>query len=338
MIATLVMGGSLFERPPRLPLSDLLLKSTVLCVGIIFMDIKKIDLNLLIALEALLAERNVSRAARRLNLSQPALSAQLNRLRALFADPLFSPAQRGVIPSARALELEAPLRAALDQLRTVVAGHTPFDPSTADLTITIAASDYAQTVILAPLVAALKHEAPALRMSLRSLQGAELYQEAEAGIVDCALITPQTAPDRLRARPVMEERYGLALRVGHPAVKKPMTLDTFCALDHVIVSPRGGGFRGATDDALDGIGRKRRVALSVSSFLVALEAVATSDMIAVVPERLVKRHADRLKILEPPLTIPGFSLSLVWHERTHAHPAHKWFRDRLALEGKTVSK
>jgi DNA-binding transcriptional LysR family regulator len=298
------------------------------------MDIKKLDLNLLVALEALLAERNVSRAARRLHLSQPALSAQLNRLRDVFDDPLFTPAQRGVIATARALELEGPLRQALDQVRAVVASGARFEPAHADMTVSIAASDYAQRVILMPFAAALRPEAPKVRISLRSLQGADLYQQAEAGVVDCALMTPETAPDRLRARPAIQERYVVVRRRRTDEAPTHMSLDEFCALDHVLVSPRGGGFHGPTDDALAGLGRQRRVALSVSSFLVAIEAAATTDMIAVVPERLARTHAARVAVLEQPLTIPGFSLALVWHERTHAHPAHRWIRDRLADHGK----
>jgi DNA-binding transcriptional LysR family regulator len=298
------------------------------------MDTKKLDLNLLIALEALLAERSVSRAATRLNLSQPALSAQLNRLRDLFGDPLFIPAQRGVVATARALELEAPLRQALDQVRAVVAGGAGFDPGRADMTVSIASSDYAQTVILMPFVAALRKDAPKMRVALRSLQGADLYAQTESGLIDCALITPDTAPERLRARAVLDERYVVVRRLGHRRAGKQMSLDDFCALDHILVSPRGGGFQGATDDALAGLGRKRHVAISVPSFLVAIEAAATSDMIAVVPERLAKTHAERVAISNPPLTIPGFSLSLVWHERTHTHPAHRWLRDRLAEEGR----
>ena len=120
------------------------------------MDTKRIDLNLLIALDALIAERNVTRAAARLNLTQPALSAQLNRLRDLFGDPLLIPAQRGMIPTARALELQEPLHQALEGVRAVIAERVPFDPASADLVVTIAASDYIQYAVLLPLMLVLK--------------------------------------------------------------------------------------------------------------------------------------------------------------------------------------
>jgi DNA-binding transcriptional LysR family regulator len=293
------------------------------------MDTKKIDLNLLVALEALISERNVTKAAARLNLSQPALSAQLNRLRDVFGDPLLLPAQRGMIATQRALDLQEPLHQALEQLRNVVAEQTPFDSATADATIVIAASDYVQYAVLMPLTFALQREAPGLRIAWRNIDGRTIGQQMEKGEVDIGFITLDTAPDQLRARKLYEELYVCIARRNHPVVNRVIDLKTFAALDHVFVSPRGGGFAGATDVALEAHGLTRRVALSVASFLMVPEVVARSDLIAIVPERLVKDRADRVQIFDPPLPIPGFSISLVWHDRTSAHPAQRWLRDRL---------
>src|ERR1700761_792084 len=126
------------------------------------MDTKKLDLNLLQALEALLAERNVTRAARRLNLSQPALSTQLARLRAMFGDELFVPTSRGVLPTARALDLQQPLREALDRLRGVVDSGNEFDPASSRMTFSLAGSDYMQVAVLLPFLLGLRSEAPRL--------------------------------------------------------------------------------------------------------------------------------------------------------------------------------
>ena len=293
------------------------------------MDASKVDLNLLVALDALLAERNVTRAARRLGLSQPALSAQLARLRDLFGDPLFLPAQRGVTPTARALELEGPVRRALDQVHDVLARGRGFDPATADLTVAIACSDYVQVAAITALVLDLRVRAPKLRLAIRQLDGSLLDRQMEAGVIDLAVMTPSTAAPALRTRRLFHERYVTIARRQHPDVKGKLTLDDFVALEHVVVSPRGGGFGGPVDTALGKLGRTRRIAVSAASFLFVPELVARSDLIATVPERLVRERAERLQVLKPPLPIEGFAIGLVWHERTHRHPAHRWVRERV---------
>lgn len=291
------------------------------------------DLNLLVALDALLAERNVTRAARRLNLSQPALSAQLARLRDLFGDPLLLPAQRGMIPTQRALDLQEPLRRALEEVRGVLLAGSRFDPAAADLTVSMAASDYGQYAVLMPLVVALAREAPGLKLAFRTLDAANLAQQMERGEVDIALMTPETAPGRLRMRMLFEERYVAILRRNHPAVGGTLDLDTYCSLAHIVVSPQGGGFVGPADTALAAHGRRRRVALSAASFLMVPELVERSDMVALVPERIARDRADRLQVFEPPVPVPGFSLAMVWHDRTSDHPAQRWLRARLLAAG-----
>lgn len=288
-----------------------------------------LDLNLLTALEALLAERNVTRAARRLNLSQSALSAQLARLRVLLGDPLLLPAQRGMIPTQRALDLQEPLHRALEQVRAVVAVGTAFDPATSALTVSIAATDYIQYAVLMPLVAALTREAPGMRLAFRVLDAAVLASQMERGEVDMALMTPDTVPDQLRLRKLFDERYVAVVRPGHAGVGAALDLESFCALGHILVSPDGGGFSGATDAALAAHGRARRVAVSAASFLIVPEMVERSDLIAMVPERLVRDRGGRLRVLEPPLPVPGFAIALAWHDRTNAHPAQRWLRTRL---------
>jgi DNA-binding transcriptional LysR family regulator len=292
-------------------------------------NIRKLDLNLLVTLEALLAERNVTRAAARLGLSQPAVSTQLARLRDVLGDPLLLPAQRGMIPTARALELERPLRAALDEVREVMTHGASFDPASADMTLSIAASDYGQYAVLMGFALDLCRRAPGIRLALRALDGRLLAKQMEAGEVDLGIITTTTAPTALRARHLLTERYVAIVRRDHPTVRRTMTLDAFLALEHVVVSPRGSGFRGPTDDALEALGLRRKVVLSVGSFLVVPEIVARSDLAALVPERIVRHRADALRLLEPPIEVAGYSMSLVWHERSHQHPGHRWARDAL---------
>ncbi|MBN3821946.1 LysR family transcriptional regulator, partial [Paraburkholderia sp. Se-20369] len=130
-------------------------------------------------------------------------------------------------------------------------------------------------------------------------------------------------------RALFTERYVLVGRAGHPKLKRRPTLAQFCALEYVIVSPEGGGFFAVTDDALAKLGLTRRVALSVPHFLFAISAVANTDLVAMLPERLV-RNAPALRIVDAPLEVPGYEMSMLWHERSHRDPAHRWLRDTIA--------
>lgn len=295
------------------------------------MDTRNLDLGLLVTLETLLAERNVTRAARRLNLSQPALSARLVRLREALGDPLLIPGQRGMILTQRALEMMQPLQEALESVRRVVELGAPFNPETMQATVVIAASDYVQYALLARYSVVLRTEAPMIRIAWRSMPDLlTLATQMERGEVDLALARPETAPEGMRQRQLYEEEYVVIARQGHPVVRDALDLDVFCALDHVVVSTRGGGFSGPTDAALEAIGRRRTVALSTSGFLIVPEVVSRTDMIAVVPRRIANGWSDRVQVLESPLHIPGFAVSCIWHERTTNHSAQSWLRDRLA--------
>ena len=207
------------------------------------MDSKRLDLNLLITLEALLVERNVTKAAARLHLSQPAVSAQLSRLRNLFDDALLIPVQRGMMPTAKAIELLDPLRQALDQVRATVATHSNFDPAKAKLIVAIACTDYPQVAVVKPFVMKLRIIAPGVRVALRNLDMSQLEAQMARGDVDLAFMTPQTAPPGLRARHLFDERYVLIGRRNHPRLRDRITVEEFARLEHVIVSPRRRWFR-----------------------------------------------------------------------------------------------
>ena len=287
------------------------------------------DLNLLVTLEALLAEQNVTKAANRLHLSQPAVSAQLSRLRDLFDDPLLIPAQRGMTPTAKALELLDPLRHALDQVRAALAEHRHFDPGNATLTVAIACTDYLQAVVARPLAVALRKQAPGVRIALRHLDPPQLEAQMVRGDVDLALMTPEHGPGSLRARRLFDERYVLIGRKRHPGLRRGLTVEEFARLDHVIVSLRGGDFTTPVDDGLAALGYQRNVALSAASFLIVPEIVSHSNFVALVPERLVRDRLDGLKIVECPFPVPGFTVSMLWHERNHGHSGQRWVRETV---------
>lgn len=301
------------------------------------MDTKKrLDLNLLVTLEALLAEQNVTRAADRLHLSQPAVSAQLSRLRALFDDPLLIPAQRGMTPTAKGQELLAPLRQALDQVRATLEQHRHFDPAKARLTVAIACTDYLQLVVVEPLVAALRRQAPGVRVALRHLDPPQLEAQMARGEVDLALMTPDDGPASLRSRPLFAERYVLIGRRRHPRLRRDLSPEQFAQLEQVIVSLRGGGFASAVDEGLAALGYARKVVLSAASFLFVPEIVARSDFVALVPERLARARREQLKVVDCPFPVPGFGVAMLWHERNHGHGGQRWVRDTLAALAATL--
>jgi DNA-binding transcriptional LysR family regulator len=291
---------------------------------------KRLDLNLLVTLEALLAEQNVTRAASRLHLSQPAVSAQLARLRQMFDDPLLIPVQRGMTPTAKALDLLAPLRQALDQVRATVATHQHFDPARAELVVHIACTDYLQAAAVQPLALRLRRDAPGVRLGVRNLDVPQLENQMMRGEVDLALMTAHTAPPGLRTRPLFRERYLLAGRRGHPVLREGLSVEEFALLEHVVVSLRGGNFVTAVDHALEAMGSGRRVVLSAASFLTVPDILKESDFVALVPSRLLKgRRSAGLVCISPPFPVEGFDVNMVWHERSHGHAAQRWVRDAV---------
>jgi DNA-binding transcriptional LysR family regulator len=293
------------------------------------MDIRSIDLNLLLALDALLSERNVTRAAARLNLSQSAMSAALGRLRALFGDPLLLRAAGGMVPTAKGLELAAPVKQVLADIGRLVQQGGAFDPATAGVTFTIAASDYVEFAILPRLVDFLEANAPLARLAVKPMDFGAIGKQLEAGDVDIGILGAGFAPPNVRSRPLYLERFMCVARHDHPQVADRLTLDLFCELDHVLVSPSGGSFVSPVDNALAALGRSRRVRLSVPHFLLVTEIIVRSDMLAVLPERLAGAYGDRLRVFEMPFDVPPFTIAKVWHERGHRDPALVWLRQAL---------
>ncbi|WP_059413964.1 LysR family transcriptional regulator [Cupriavidus basilensis] len=292
-------------------------------------NLRRLDLNLLVTLDVLLAEHNVTRAAQRLHLSQPSVSVHLARLREILGDPLLLPGPRGMRPTARAEALREPLREALAALESAVAPASPFDPATASQTWRVAASDYGESTVLLPALNGLRAAAPGVRLAVLELMPPRIAKQAEQGEIDLAFHVGDEASPGLRHRTLFTERYVLAGRAGHPRLKRRPTLAQFCALDHVIVSPDGGGFRGVTDDALAQAGLTRRVVLSVPHFLFMMSVLATTDLVAMLPARLV-HGVGALQVVEPPLAVPGYEMAMLWHERSHRDPAHRWLREYIA--------
>lgn len=291
-------------------------------------DIRTLDLNLLKAFDALMDERNVTRAAARLALTQPAVSGMLTRLREAFDDPLFVRSSRGVVPTARAEALAPTVRQVLLEVAAMLQP-LHFDPATAALTLTVAATDYALRAVVLPWLGALRRMAPQVRVVVQPIDDSRVAAQLERGTVDLALTTPEAAPPDLHARQLFDEHYVVMARHDHPALAQGrLTLDTFCALDHALVSYGGAPFEGATDHALARLDRQRRVVVSLGSFLMLPELLRCTDLIAVAPARLVPRESG-LATCAPPLPVPGFTKVAVWHERGHRDAGQRWAREVL---------
>jgi DNA-binding transcriptional LysR family regulator len=293
------------------------------------MDLSRADFSLLLSLEALLAERNVSRAATRLGLSQPALSAQLARLREMFGDPLLVATARGMVPTARAEALQEPLHDVLERLRGLVVEQVPFDPSSATNTFRIAASDFVHRALMLP--ARLAAEAPHIRVALLHLDAQRAWQGLETGEIDLLVASERLTPKAARARKLFDEHLVFVQRPGHPRGTGPLTLDAFCELNHVLVSPEGGGFYGAADEALATLGRTRRVAASLPSFLLVPSVISATDLVAMVPEcvALLFQGQGLMEVFSPPFEMPVFTIYASWHQRRQLDAAHVWLRERV---------
>ena len=307
----------------------ILLQSQYYGSDIAMHNIKKIDLNLLVVLDALLDERNVTRAAVRLGYTQPTISGMLTRLRDLFGDPLFVRTQRGLLATPRAQALAAPLKQLLADSQRLVARDV-FDPASAKATFSISSNDYMQQALLVPLIKVLRDEARHVRIAITPPIIEGLAEALARGQIDLAITIPEFAVSDLRSRLLYREHYVVAVRPQHPLARRAaMTVERFCNYDHLVVSPTGGSFEGPTDQALARLQLRRKVRYSVPSFLLLPEMLQTDDLVALVPSRLLSENNKRLVVLNPPVDVPGFDVIAVWHPRIDKDIAHRWLRGRL---------
>lgn len=285
-------------------------------------DLSRADLNLLVLFEAVLAERHVGRAADRLKLTPSAVSHGLGRLRRLLNDPLFLKTPKGVVPTARATELAAPIADVLARAKNIISTAAPFDPARSTRRFTIGAPDGASAVFLPALLAELRRTAPGIDISLRQLlptQGEtsperawrSAFAELEAREMDVAIIPSDHIPVRFLGRPLFEEDFVIAMRAGHPFAKAP-TLERYCQMQHLVVSLTGDAY-GFVDDVLAKQGRARRIALTVPNFMFALAVIAETDLISALPRKFVAMHAPRFGVvgLDTPLPLGRFRLRAV---------------------------
>ncbi|MEM7604917.1 MAG: LysR family transcriptional regulator [Myxococcota bacterium] len=294
------------------------------------------DLAALTTLDALLQEASVSRAARRLGLSTPAVSHALARLRERFDDPLLVRAGRTMVLTPRAEELKPRVQEALSAAARVFESGESFVPEAMERAFTISATDYVLLVFGRALDKRLGEGAPGL--DLRFVPNAtDDAERLRNGTSDLAIGIYGELPPELRTRPIITDRLVCLVRRDHPQVKKRLSLARYTALEHVQVAPRGrpGGY---VDELLAAQGVRRRVSRAVPYFQAALEMTAGSDRVLTVSERIAALLGPRLdlKVLEAPLPLEPFALSMVWHPRYDADPAHRWFREQWVATTKAM--
>ncbi|CAN7736176.1 LysR family transcriptional regulator [Duganella sp. LjRoot269] len=298
------------------------------------MDLHGIDLNLLVAFDALICERNVTRAGVRIGRTQPAMSAALARLRLLLKDELFVRSAAGLQPTPRALELAAPLGEALASIQRTLDFTQDFDPSRSTVRFTLGLSDHPAFVMLPALQKRLAQLAPGITLRIKSFSAREdAVSLLDAGEVDAAVGVPGGATPRIPTMPLFEERFVCVMRKGHPLAKKRMSLKGFLACQHLLVSPEGDGV-GHVDVRLAQLGHKRDIALTLPQMYAAPAIVAHSDLLATLMEGVVQASGLRGKLAVlplPQLDLAPVPFVLHWHRRNDAHPAQRWLRDQVAL-------
>lgn len=302
------------------------------------MNLAAFDLNLLKVLDALLIEGSTTRAASRVGLSQPAVSAALGRLRSALDDPLFVREDAALRPTEFARALREPIRAHLSGLEQTLTGAGPFDPADCDASFRISGSDYFSVMLLPALMQRLGKLAPSMRLSFVDLVHPGNLHEMGRMDVDIALPCIHDIPSKIVAEPMFWSAWQVVARVGHPRLVRAgigegddIPIDLFCDIDHVVFSSEG---RHASyeDQVLSTLGRSRRVALSVGSFRDLYETVAGSDLLAVLPGTLARAAAQRFGLTAHPVpfSMEPALLWVAWNRWQTDDPAHRWLRGEIA--------
>jgi DNA-binding transcriptional LysR family regulator len=291
--------------------------------------LRAVDLNLLTVLDAVLAERNVTRAAERLGMTQPAVSNALTRLRLLFDDELFVRGSKEMAPTPRALSLAGPIREALDLIHSSLACPDAFD-CTASHTFRLGFQDLGEAVLLPRFLQRLDQLGAGVRLDIRREPGAALHDEMRLGKVDLVLDPVVIPGEGFRRRRVLDLELVPLVRRDHPTVGPSLTLDEYVALEHVILEPREGQTNLA-EHALAVVGRSRRVRAQVPHYLSMPFIVSQSNLVCTLPlplARLFEQHFP-VRVVSCLLPIHPIPLFMMWHVCQDSDPAHLWLRRSL---------
>lgn len=305
------------------------------------MKVNRIDLNLLVYLDALLRERNVTQAAQQLNLSQPALSNGLRRLRELFNDPLLVRTSEGMTPTERALELEPLVRDVLGRIDQAVQPRGDFDASSAHRVFRIMASDYAESTLLPSVLGKLRTQAPGLTLDIMTPSDVS-FLDVERGKVDMVINRFDVMPQSFHQIHLWNDSFTCVLSPQNP-VLEDFTLDNYLKANHVWVSKTGMGVGvgvdpgdvqrlGWVDVALNKLGKKRQIRVFTRHYQAAMTLAEQNDLIVTLPTRAAQLQLDnpRVVLRDPPLDIPPLQLKMAWSPLLQHNPGNKWLRKLIA--------
>jgi len=306
------------------------------------MNLSRVDLNLLVFLDVLLRERNVTKAAEQLGITQPAMSNGLKRLRDLLDDPLLIRTSEGMTPTERAETLQPMVRAILSDIEKAVQPSTPFDPLTSDRTFRVMASDYIEATLLPKVISALQEHAPNIVIDLLTPSDVS-FQDIEKGKVDMAINRFNQLPQSFHQTNLWRDNFACLLNNDHPHVDN-FTLDNYLASQHIWVSKTnmgvGTGMRpgdttrlGWVDEALAQMDVKRNIRVFTRNYMVASELAAQPGLIATLPRRMANVYANdaRLAIRTPPFPIVPIEIKMIWSPLLQHNPGHQWLR-RLIVD------
>lgn len=297
-----------------------------------------VDLKSLQVFTTLLKECNVTRTAQQLHMTQSAVSHTLGRLRELFRDPLFVSAGRGMVPTPRALEWAEPLRRALDAIEALVRPVEAFDPASFDGVFHIATTDYIGFILLPILVKRLSEVAPGVELSIKPLKPQDDLLALKNNEIDLVLWNEETATPNFYVRKLFSDRLKAIVRVGHPEIDGSLSLEQFQAGRHLRISSHHGAVKEAVNGLYEKYGVRSKTSVTVPHFLLAYRLVAESNLIGTIAELTARRIVKELplQVLEPPVEEARFTVSLVWHERRHTDPAHRWLRGEIAAAAEVI--
>ena len=300
------------------------------------MRLSAFDLNLLLAFEALMEERSVSRAAERMAVSQSAMSHTLARLRKALGDPLFVRTPRGIRPTSRALALIGPVREALSRIEDALTPEEQLDPAAIERTFTILTNSALELLFFPALSARLASVSSLVNLKSIHIRSRNVSEELEEAVADLAIIRAPSLSDSLSSRTLFTSRQVCLVRRDHPTVKDSITAAQFAELGHIEINRWGSSEFSGVDRWLDERGLTRRVAVTTTGILTIPDLLIGSDLVVTLGERIARRlvRSYPLRVVEPPFGRATYPLSLIWHRRDDRDPVHRWFRGLIGDVGR----